>query len=269
MRRSTVLLLVLVPVFATGRATADDDPAKAPAKAPAAESKKDASPAPAAGAAAAKPEPRTEEQLDALRKQVLSGLTDPKPQVRAAAAENIVFTWPDSAPILDAALKADDAGVRFEATVLLRREELGDMRDRIRPRLADADARVRLHAVRAARHLDWPEIEPDFIRIVSGDPSFLVIQEALFGLEKVGTIACAQVVFRGWTTDTVEDHHRRYKRVLVKVVGADFGEEVDKWRTAIEKLETAARAQKPTNGGKPSDAKGASGAPPADKPSGR
>jgi HEAT repeat protein len=254
MRPSKVLALALVATVAMGSAAAGEDETKAPAKAPAADAKKDA---PAAT------EPRTEEQLAALRAKILGGLLDPKPQVRSAAADAIVFAWPDSAAILDAALASTDAGVRFEATVLLRRPELGDMRARIRPRLSDTDMRVRMHAVRAARHLKWPEIEPEFIRIVAGDPSFLVIQETLRGLEEIGTIACAQVVFRGWTTDVNEDHHRRYKRVLVKVIGADHGEDVEKWRTAIEKAETEARARKPA--AKQPAPKRSPDAPPAEK----
>jgi hypothetical protein len=254
MRTAKILALALVAAVAAANAAAGEDEKKVPAKPPAADAKKD-------GATAT--EERTEEQLAALRAKILGGLIDPKPQVRSAAADAIVFSWPDSTPILDAALASPDAGVRFEATVLLRRPELGDQRVRIRPRLSDTDMRVRMHAVRAARHLKWPEIEPEFIRIVGGDPSFLVIQETLRGLEDIGTIACAQVVFRGWSTDVNEDHHRRYKRVLVKVIGADHGEDVEKWRTAIEKAETEARAKKPA--AKQPAPKRSPEAPPAEK----
>jgi len=232
-RIAKLFVLALVPALAVGRASADDATVKKPAPA-----------APADGAAAEKPEPRTEEQLAELQKKILEGLTDPKPAVRVAAADAIVFSWPESTLILDAALTSERAEVRFEATCLLRRPELGDMRDRIRPRIADSDPRVRMHAVRAARLLKWPEIEPDFVRIVNGDASWLVIQETLRGLEDVGSAACLQTVFRGWTRESNPDRRPRFKRVLVKILKNDFGDELDKWRAAIEQAESAARAAK-------------------------
>jgi hypothetical protein len=233
MRRSAPLVVLFVAAFSAGRATADDAVEKRPAPAAATEA-----------TAAEKPAPRTEEQLAALQKQILDGLADPKPQARAAAAQAIVFAWPDSKVVLDAALASDRADVRFEATCLLRRDELGDVRDRIRPRLADADARVRVFAVRAARRLDWPEIEPDFIRILDGDPSWLVLQETLRGLEDHGSAGCLQSVFRGWIRETSEDHRLRFRRVLVKILKNDYGDDLDKWRAAIEQAESAWRAAK-------------------------
>jgi hypothetical protein len=234
MSKSTLLVLALVPLLVAGRATADDDvPKKKPAPAAAAD-----------GAATEKAPPRTEEQLAELQKQILDGLGDAKPQVRAKAADAIVFTWPDSKAILDAALASDKADVRFEATCLLRRAELGDMKSRIRPRLSDADARVRTHAVRAARLLDWPEIEPDLVRLLNTDPSWLVLQETLRGLEDRGSAACLQSVFRGWNADHNDDHRPRFKRVLVKILKNDYGDDMDKWHAAIEQAETAWRAAK-------------------------
>jgi len=233
MRRAALLVLLLVPALAGGRAAAGDDVEKKPAPAAAAE-----------GAEAEKPPARTEEQLAELQKKILEGLADSKPQVRAAAADAIVFAWPDSKIVLDAALASDRAEVRCEATCLLRREELGDMRERIVPRLADSEARVRMFAVRAARRLEWPEIEPEFIRLLNGDVSWLVLQETLRGLEDRGTAACLQSVFRGWQAEHNDDHRLRFKRVLVKLLKNDFGDELDKWRAAIEQAESAARAAK-------------------------
>jgi len=206
----------------------------------------DAAPAarPAAGGATQTPAPvvRTAAQIAALRKAILDGFANEQPSARAAAADMLVAAWPDTAPILDDALVSKIAGVRLEATCVLGRTELGDMRERIRDRIADSDDLVRRQAVRAARHLDWPEIEPAFIRIVGRDSAWIVRQEALRGLQDHGTVACLLTVFEGWQAEKDDEHRARFKRVLVKIVGSDEGDDVEKWRVAIEKAQAKARA---------------------------
>ncbi len=196
--------------------------------------------APAKAAAPA----RTPEQIAELKKEILAGLADAKPKLRAAAADKLVFAWPDTVAALDEALVSANPTVRFEAVCLLRREELGDMRERIHAKLYDPLAEVRILAVRAARHLKWPEIEPEFIRLLGGDASFEVKQEVLVGLETLGTIACAKTVLDGWVREEDKGRRSRFKRVLVAVLKCDKGEDVDAWRAAIEEAETAARAAK-------------------------
>jgi HEAT repeat protein len=212
----------------------------------------DAAPAPrpAAGAAAASASApgdkngRTAEQIAALKKAILDGFSDPQMAVRAAATDVLLAAWPDSAPILDEALVSKDPQVRLSATCVLGRQDLGDMRDRIRARLADADDLVRRQAVRAARHLDWTELEPSLMRIVSRDPAWIVRQEALKGLLDRGTLACLTTVLEGWQAEKDDEHRARYKRVLVKILGTDAGEDVEAWRTAIDKALEKARAAK-------------------------
>jgi hypothetical protein len=187
---------------------------------------------------------RTPEQIAELKKEILAGLADAKPKLRAEAADKLVFAWPDTTPALDEALASENPTVRMEAACLLRREELGDMRERIRTKLYDPLAAVRILAVRAARHLKWPEIEPEFVRLLAGDASFEVKQETLVGLETLGTIACAKTVLDGWVREEDKGRRSRFKRVLVAVLKCDKGEDVDAWRTAIEQAETAARAAK-------------------------
>jgi HEAT repeat protein len=222
-------LLVLVVALASAPARAGD-------AAPAAR--------PATGAAADAPAPvvRTAAQIAALRKAILEGFANEQPSARAAAADMVVAAWPDTAPILDDALVSKSAGVRLEATCTLGRQELGDMRDRIRGRLSDSDDLVRRQAVRAARHLEWPEIEPALIGCVARDSAWIVRQEALRGLLDRGTVACLMTVFEGWQAEKDDEHRARFKRVLVKVVGSDAGDDAEKWRTAIEKAQAKARA---------------------------
>jgi len=232
-RRAAVLLLVVALAAAPARA---GDPAPAPAAKP------------ATGGAATAPAPapvvRTAEQIAALRKAIFDGFASAQPAARAAAGDLVVAAWPDTVPILDDALVAKNAGVRLEATTLLDRAELGDMRDRIRDRISDSDDLVRRQAVRAARHLEWPEIEPALIRIVARDSAWIVRQEALRGLLDHGTVACLTTVLEGLQGEKDDEHRARFKRVLVKIVGSDLGDDVNAWRTAIEKAQEKARAAK-------------------------
>ena len=222
MRTVTAALVLLA-----GAAFADvAPPAQAPAKADAG--------GPAAEPAPATPK-RTPEQLANLRKLILDGLADSKTAARAESAEILLVTWPDSAPILDEALASKAAAVRIEAVQLLGREELGDVRPRIRERFSDTNPTVRMHAIRVARRLDWPEAEPDYIRRVTGDSEWIVCHEALRALEDRGTAACLAAVFAGWSHERDADRRRRHHRVLVKVVGADHGDDEEAWKVAIEK----------------------------------
>jgi hypothetical protein len=121
-----------------------------------------------------------------------------------------------------------------------------------------------MFAMRAARRLDWPEIESEFIRLLNGDASWLVLQETLRGLEDRGTAACLQSVFRGWQAEHSDDHRLRFKRVLVKLLKNDFGDDLDKWRAAIEQAESAARAAKAAKPAKPAKSEQPA-KPPADR----
>ena len=201
-------------------------------------------PAPDTAAAAAPAPARTPDQVSALRKAILDGFADVHAHARTAAADLVIAAWPDTAPILDEALVSKDAGVRLEAATLLGRDELGDMRDRIRRKFADADDLVRRQAVRAARHLEWPEVEPALVAFVARDGAWIVRQEALRGLLDHGTVACLRTVLNGWHADKDDEHRARYKRILVKLLGSDLGDDTNAWLTAIEKAESKARAAK-------------------------
>jgi hypothetical protein len=190
---------------------------------------------PAQGAVAKAQTPaRTAEQIATLRKLVLEGLANQRLSKRAEACELLVTSWPDSAPILDEALASKTDTVRLEAVRLLARPELGDVRDRVQPRFKDAIPSVRVQAVRVARHMTWPEVERDFIRLVSEESSWEVRQEALRGLEDLGTKKCLTVVFAGWSNEEDPARRRRYRRVLVKILAADHGDDAAKWADAIE-----------------------------------
>ena len=217
MRRGAALLIVLLG-FAVSSFRADAGDEAGPAQAP-----------------------RTAEQLAALRKLVLDGLADPKPNVRVAAADAIVAAWPDSAPVLDEALASKSSEIRLEAVNLLSSEALGDQRDRIRKKFDDAHADVRRQAVRIARRLPWPEAEPSFMRLIARDPEWIVRQEALRGLESLGTTNCLHAVLEGWIAERDADRRRRYKRVLMAIVKTDCGDDEDAWRASIHKAELGAR----------------------------
>jgi HEAT repeat protein len=183
----------------------------------------------------------TSEQMAVFCRGILAGLADRKLTTRVAAAERIVAAWPDSAPALDAALASPSADVRLAAVYLLGREELGDTKERIRRCLSDASPFVRVQAVRIARHLDWPKVEPDLIRLAGEDPEWVVRQEALRGLEDRGTKACLASVLAGWRNEKDPDRRRRFHRVLVRIVGADHGDDVEAWVSAVTAAERAER----------------------------
>jgi HEAT repeat protein len=229
------LAAFVVALAATPLVAGDGDkaPAKGGAAKPAAAAKPDS-----------KPAPRTPEQLAALRVAVLDGFTKPDAKARAAAGDLLVSAWPDSAPILDEALASSSAQVRLEAVTLLRREELGDVRSRIRARVGDSDEAVRRQAIRAGRHLKWPEFEPDLMKVVQSDRSWGVRQEALRGLEDHGTLRCAYIVLNAMFAEEDLEHRKAYKRVLVAVLGQDHGDDQQAWSNAIADARANADAKK-------------------------
>ena len=229
-----VLALAAAPLLA---GDGDKAPAKDGAGKPAAA---------AAGAAtpAAKPAPRTPEQLAALRVAVLDGFAKPDMKSRGDAGDLLVGAWPDSAPILDEALASKSAQVRLEAVSLLRREELGDVRARIRRMVADTDEAVRRQAIRAGRHLKWPEFETDLMKVVQSEREWSVRQEALRGLEDRGTLKCAYIVLTAMGSEDDAQRRKAYKRVLVAVVGEDHGDDAGAWTAAINDARAKADAKK-------------------------
>jgi HEAT repeat protein len=192
-------------------------------------------PEPVAAAAAGAPAAaeRTEQQIANLRKAILEGFADERPQARVAAADMLLAAWPDTAPILDEALAAKEAEVRLEAVRLLVRPELGDTRDRVRARFTDREASVRRQAIRVARRLAWTDVENDFTVLLESDASWLVRQEALRALEDRGTTKCLHVVLQGWIAERDTERRRRYRRVLVSILGVDCGDSADAWCTAV------------------------------------
>ena len=210
------------------------DGGKAPVKAGAAQP----------AAAPAKQVKRTPEQIAALRVAVLEGFAKPDFKTRADAGDLLVAAWPDSAPILDAALGSQNAQVRLEAVSLLRREELGDVRDRIRGKISDPDESVRRQAIRAGRHLKWPEFEPDLMRVLQKDKAWSVRQEALRGLEDRGTLRCAYVVLTAMFAEEDIEHRNAYKRVLVRLLGKDYGDDQQAWSDAISDARAKAETKK-------------------------
>jgi HEAT repeat protein len=232
--RATLAALVLA-LAATPLLAGDGE--KAPAKDGAAK-------AAAAAKPAAKPAPRTPEQLAALRVAVLDGLANAEFKARAEAGDLLVGAWPDSAPILDEALSSKTAQVRLEAVSLLRREELGDVRARIRAKVTDSDEAVRRQAIRAGRHLKWPEFETDLMSVVKNDHSWSVRQEALRGLEDRGTLKCAYIVLTAMASEEDAQRRKAYRRVLVVVVGEDHGEDAGAWTAAISDARAKADAKK-------------------------
>ena len=195
-------------------------------------------------AAATKAAPRTPEQLAALRVAVLEGFAKTDMKSRGDAGDLLVAAWPDSAPILDEALGSRSAQVRLEAVMLLRREELGDVRPRIRRMVTDSDENVRRQAIRAGRHLKWPEFEPDLVAVVKSDSSWGVRQEALRGLEDRGTLRCAYIVLTAMFGEEDLDRRKAYKRVLVAVLGEDHGDDQAAWSAAIADARAKADAKK-------------------------
>lgn len=226
-----VLALVATPLLA---GDGDQSTAKAGA----------AKPAGAASKPDAKPAPRTPEQLAALRVAVLDGFAKPDIKARADAGNLLVAAWPDSAPILDEALLSKSAQVRLEAVQLLRREELGDTRARIRSKLTDADEAVRRQAIRAGRLLKWPELEPELMKAVQNDPSWIVRQEALRGLEDRGTLKCVYIVLTAMSHEEDAQRRKAYKRVLVAILGEDHGDDSGAWTAAISDARAKADAKK-------------------------
>lgn len=185
---------------------------------------------------------RTAQQVLTLRKTILEGLAAANPADRAAAAELLVATWPDSTPILDEALASKSPDMRLEAVGMLGREELGDQRERILSKLSDSNENVRRQAVRVGRKLKWPEIEPHLTQIITSDPSWPVRQEALRGLEDRGTTKCLRVVLAGYMSEKNADRKSRFRRVLVAVIGTDHGEDVEAWAAAVTEAITKAQA---------------------------
>jgi hypothetical protein len=185
---------------------------------------------------------RTAQQVLTLRKTILDGLAAANPTDRAAAAELLVATWPDSTPILDEALASKSTDMRIEAVALLAREELGDQRERILAKLSDSNEAIRRQAVRVGRKLKWPELEAHLTQIITSDPSWPVRQEALRGLEDRGTTKCLRIVLAGYMSEKIEDRKNRFRRVLVAVIGSDHGEDVEAWATAVTEAVTKAQA---------------------------
>ncbi len=229
MSRATVAALVLA-LAATPLLAGDGD--KGAAK-PAAAAKSDA-----------KPAPRTPEQLAAIRLAVLEGFAKPDAKSRADAGDLLVAAWPDSAPILDEVLGAKDAAVRREGVSLLGREELGDTRARIRRMIGDSDESVRRQAIRAGRHLKWPEFEPDLMKIVQNERSWIVRQEALRGLEDRGTLKCVYIVLTAMSSEEDAQRRKAYKRVLVAILGEDHGDDAAAWTAAISDARAKADAKR-------------------------
>jgi HEAT repeat protein len=203
-----------------------------------------AKPAAADAKPAAKAAPRTPEQLAALRAAILDGFIKPDAKSRADAGDLLVAAWPDSAPILDEALGSRNAQVRLEAVQLLRREELGDTRARIRAKVTDAAEAVRRQAIRAGRHLKWPEFESDLMKVVQNDPAWSVRQEALRGLEDRGTLKCVYIVLTAMSSEEDAQRRKAYKRVLVAILGEDHGDDAGAWTAAISDARAKADAKR-------------------------
>jgi HEAT repeat protein len=224
--RSTVLAVMVATGLALGAPSAlraDDAPPAAPK----------------AGTA------RTAEQMATLRASIPAGFADAKsPANRAAAAQLVVAAWPDSAAVLDEALASNDADVRLEAVRVLERAELGDVKPRLLKRFDDAAESVRRQAIRVARKLVWPEAEPRYVDAVATDAAWSVRQEALRALEDRGTVKCLRVVLDGFAGEKNVDRRRSYRRVLLALLAADHGDDVEAWRAAVDEAELRARKVK-------------------------
>ncbi len=177
--------------------------------------------------------PTRESRGETLGKAILPLLASKRAADRARGIDKLLANWPDSKPVLEAALESRSARVRLTVTHVLRLRFLSDTTSWIRRRMADRDAAVRVLAVRAARHRRLENVEEALIRLVRKDPRWAVQQEALRALETLGTTECLDEVLCGWEWAENDDQRRRYKRVLVRIVGRDVGDDYEGWFDAI------------------------------------
>jgi HEAT repeat protein len=137
---------------------------------------------------------------------------------------------------LDEALASPSATSRLEAVLLLDDPELGDTHARVAARLDDTDARVRAMAVRAARNRGYADLEPRILGILASDPDWIVRREALWALDEIGTNACLSTVLEGLAVEKDAERRRAFRRVLVRLVGKDHGDDVEAWRAAVDAI---------------------------------
>jgi hypothetical protein len=183
----------------------------------------------------------TPAQIEALRARLLSAITSKGSEQRGLAADEIVSQWPASEAALDAAIASPVVEARLEAVRLLGRKELGDQRRRIARCVRDTDPRVRVVAVRAARHARGEGVETLLLEVLSAERQWVVRQEVLRGLEDVGTTACLRPVLSEWSAERDEVRRARSRRVMTKVLRTDHGEDFEAWSLAVDAALTAAR----------------------------
>lgn len=196
------------------------------------------------------PPPRDGDVGDATREDLrlvqMLGSTDEKERVRAT--EWILETWPRCQPVLAAGLRVPEVQCRVEVVRLLDREELEDVETLLDIALGDAEAAVRVTAVRVVRHRGLAGFELPLVGLMNDDPVWSVRQEAIRTLEDLGTELCLPHVLGAWTRESDKDRRRRYTRVLRALLAEDFGDDEAGWRRAADEIFMGDRQ---IRGGKP------------------
>lgn len=188
-------------------------------------------PAPSTGPV---PEPAATEEEPAVADSAIAaalGSTDTAKAAKAAAA--IVAGWPTTLPTLKVAMANPSAPCRREALLLIQRENLKGAESLVVKAARDAEASVRLLAIRAMRADRYVEHEALLVSIFSTDAELGVRHECLRTLEVIGTVKCLAPVLESFAKTEAPDTRRRHLRVLKTITGKDAKEDVDAWREII------------------------------------
>lgn len=177
---------------------------------------------------------------EALRLQ--NALGSESVEQRRAATEWILDTWPKFRDVLATVLRESPETPRNEAVRILDDARIEDPFPLLEPSLTDESKKVRITALRVARHRRLTGAETHALEMMRKDPLWVVRQEAIRTLESVGTEMCLPHVMAAWTSETDKDRRRRYRRVMAALLGEDFGDEdAAAWYRAADELFMGAR----------------------------
>ncbi len=161
---------------------------------------------------------------------------------RVAAAEWVVESWPEWKPAVVAALGSGNEAARVEAVRLLGNRQIRrGVTELLTLAVDDKSALVRVAALRTARLRKRTGLETAAIRLMRFDREWSVRQEAIRTLEDIGSEKTLPHVFSEWTRENDAERKRRYVRVMVRLLGTDFGDDTDAWANALTEVRMGTR----------------------------
>jgi hypothetical protein len=226
----------------------DLDPAlRTKAPTPGAAASPDASnaktPAPESSARPAAAEPQAPTTLTSADRELLRQVETGSAAEREIALAAIGAAWPRTKPLFDTMVAHPTVAVRLAATALLGDGRVPAPLPYVSELLSDTAPSVRRTATRLVRTLRLTTLESRILAKLA-DADRAVRAEAIRTLEEIASPASLQTLVDQWYLEADLSLRPRFLRVLRKVTGEDHGEDVDKWREAVERARRRAEDAK-------------------------